>query len=867
MTKIGLPVPPGFTITTRACIYFSENKQHPAGLKEQVQGQMKRLIKESNKSFGASGTGKPLLLLSVRSGAAISMPGMMDTVLNLGLNDDSVLELAHMTGNERFAWDSYRRFIAMFGDVVLGVSHHKFESAIEKLKRSVGASVDTDLTAEHLKQLVADFKVVIQDSIGYLFPQDPWAQLWMAIDAVFASWDNERAVSYRFLNGISHSMGTAVNVQAMVFGNTGDKSGTGVAFTRNPSTGQAHYYGEYLINAQGEDVVAGIRTPSKIEEMQRVWPELYEQLTVAFSQLEKHYKEMQDCEFTIEDGKLFMLQTRKGKRTAAAAVKIAVDMYNEGLMTKDEAILAVDPAAIDQLLHKQLDPEAKKQLKLLGKGLPASPGAAVGAVVFTAKRAVEYKEQGKPCVLVRLETSPDDIMGMHSAEGILTARGGMTSHAAVVARGMGTPCVAGCPVLSFPDTHDNGHSLSECFIDGVCVKEGEFITLDGATGEVLSGKCAVVDVKIEGDYATIMEWADERRELDVKTNADTPRDAAKALEFGAQGIGLVRTEHMFFDEERIGPMREMILAETEQARKIALDKLLPFQMSDFGGLFEVMSGKSVIIRLLDPPLHEFLPHTEADIDSLARSSGISRNKIADTLVAMREQNPMLGFRGCRLGIVNPEITRMQITAIIRAALQVQKAGFNPRPYIEVPLVGNVEEFLILKRLIQTVILEEDPEERILIKIGCMTETPRAALMADEFAPHVDFLSFGTNDLTQMTCGFSRDDSGSFLKEYVRQGIYERDPFVSIDEGGVGKLMKMCVALARAENPHLEIGVCGEHGGDPASVEFCHRIGLTEVSCSPFRVPIARLAAAHAAIKSPRPNSFRVEDAVHSHCKL
>lgn len=863
MTKIGLPVPQGFVISTPACIYHSTNKKNPPGLNKEVETLVARLEKISGKKFGKSADGN-LLLLSIRSGAAISMPGMMDSILNLGLNDGNVDSFAKATGNERFAWDSYRRFIAMFGDVVMQVPHHQFESAIGKLKAKKGVTQDTDLTADDLKQLVKDFKAVVKASTGMEFPQDPWEQLWASITGVFDSWDNDRAVAYRVMNGIPHSMGTAVNVQQMVYGNMGDSSGTGVGFTRNPSTGVKEFYGEYLTNAQGEDVVAGLRTPEKIEAMKGHWPEIYKQLTDCFVTLEKHYKEMQDCEFTVENGKLFMLQTRKGKRTAKAAVNIAVDMYNEGLMTKEEAVLAVDPAAIDQLLHKQLDPAAKAKTPVLAKALAASPGGAVGTVVFSAAKAMEAKKAGRPNILVRLETSPEDIQGMASANGILTARGGMTSHAAVVARGMGKCCVSGCGELSFPSDEHGGDHLTECTLAGKTIKEGDWLTLDGSTGEVFLGQLPVVDAAIEGAYAKVMEWADEIREMEVRTNADTPKDAVKALEFGAQGIGLVRTEHMFFDANRISVIREMILAEDEKTRQNALDRLLPFQQADFEGLFEAMTGKPVIIRLLDPPLHEFLPHGDAEIGALAKQTTMDEAFIREKVVSMAEQNPMLGFRGCRLGVVNPAITEMQVKAIFQAALKIKAKGLVPLPEIEVPLVGNVNEYLPLKELILRVAKETGAEGKIHYTVGTMIEVPRAALTADQLAPHVDFMSFGTNDLTQMTCGFSRDDSGEFLKSYVLKGIYDRDPFVSIDQTGVGMLMQMCVAKSRALKGDLDIGICGEHGGEPASVEFCHRIGLSNVSCSPFRVPVARLAAAHARIKyGPQPKTLNLGDVVRS----
>lgn len=855
MKKIGLPVPPGYTITSEACIYQSTNKKRPEGLNEQIKVNMDQLQDETKKRFGYHGDGN-LLLLSVRSGAAISMPGMMDTVLNLGLNDNSVINFAKATNNERFAWDSYRRFIAMFGDVVLGVPHEQFERAIGALKKRVNVEFDTDLTVSDLKSLVNDFKkVIIDNNNGQSFPQDPWQQLDMAIDAVFDSWDNDRAIHYREMNGIPHSMGTAVNVQAMVFGNMGDTSGTGVAFTRSPTTGEAAFYGEYLVNAQGEDVVAGIRTPQPIAEMEKKWPLIYKELSDAFHLLEKHYKEMQDCEFTIENGKLYMLQTRKGKRTANAALKIAVDMHNEGLMTKEEAILAVEPKQIDQLLHKQLDPIEKKKAKLLATGLPASPGAAVGVAVFTAAKALEYDEDPTkpPTVLIRLETSPEDIRGMNVCQGVLTARGGMTSHAAVVARGMGRCCVAGCGDVEISQHGDN---INECKVGNKLIKEGDWITLDGSTGEVLDGKVGVEDPKLHGNYEILMGYADSIRlkyGLAVRTNADTPEDASKARSFGAQGIGLVRTEHQYFQEDRINVMRRMILTkDNAEHRNNALKELKQFQQDDFVGLFKAMDNLPVIIRLLDPPLHEFLPHEDKDIEIVANNLGINVTvkSLKDSIESMKETNPMLGFRGCRLGVVIPEIYKMQIEAIFNAAV-ICKTKFNVTaiPEIEVPLVGNIDEFRPICKLVHEIAEQTGAKKNnIPYKVGTMLEIPRACLKADELAKECDFMSFGTNDLTQMTMGFSRDDAGSFLKDYVRKGIYTRDPFQSIDQEGVGMLMKVAVSLARSVKPDIDIGICGEHGGDAASVEFCHKIGLSNVSCSPYRVPIARLAAAQAVIK-------------------
>jgi pyruvate,orthophosphate dikinase len=840
MTRIGLPVPSGFTITTQACNKYNDiGKKWPDGLEKQVEENLKKIEAKTGKKFGDPTNP---LLLSVRSGAAVSMPGMMDTVLNLGLNDQTVEGLARLTGNERFAYDSYRRFIQMFGDVVMGVEHSKFEGILEETKKTKGVEYDTDLTADDLKGVVKKYREMIIQEKGKEFPQDPKEQLQMSIDAVFNSWNTDRAIIYRNLHHLRHDMGTGVNVQTMVFGNMGKHSGTGVGFTRNPSTGHKEHYGEYLIDAQGEDVVAGIRTPKHIDDMKHDLPEAYKELVKIYELLEKHYKDMQDFEFTVENGKLFMLQTRVGKRTAHAAVRIAVDMVNEELISKKEAVLRVDPNALDQLLHKQLDPEAKQKAEIIAKGLPASPGAAVGKVVFSADDAVAKSEAGDKVILVRLETSPEDIQGMHVAQGILTARGGMTSHAAVVARGMGKSCVAGCSEIKVNEKEKAFVAAGQTF------KEGDWITLDGSTGEVMSGQVPVIDPELKGEFKILMEWADSFRKLKVKTNADTPHDSQVARDFGAQGIGLTRTEHMFFEGDRITAVREMILAENEEGRRKALDKLLPYQRSDFKGIFEVMVGLPVIIRLLDPPLHEFLPHEEKEQQQVANEMGVDVKKIKDKVTSLHEFNPMLGFRGCRLGVIYPEINEMQVRAIFEAALEVKKAGKDPKPEIEIPLVGNVKEFIPLKEMVKRVAKETGADGKIPYKIGTMIEVPRAAITADELAKEVDFMSFGTNDLTQMSCGFSRDDAGKFLKGYVEKGIYARDPFQTIDQEGVGKLMELCVKNARKINPKIEIGICGEHGGEPASVEFCHRIGLNDVSCSPFRVPIARLAAAQAAIK-------------------
>ena len=836
MTKLGIPVPQGFTLTTDACAeYYNLDRKYSDDMLAQMEEKLQKLETETGAKLGDA---ENPLLVSVRSGAVVSMPGMMDTVLNLGLNDVSVAGLAKKTDNERFAYDAYRRFINMFGNVVMNVDHEHFEAEIQKAKDAKGVSLDTDLDASDLKQLCEDYKACIQKGAGKMFPEDPREQLKMAVDAVFGSWNNKRAITYRRLNNIVGLIGTAVNVQAMVFGNMGDTSGTGVLFTRNPSTGENKLYGEYLMNAQGEDVVAGIRTPEDIDHLQQQNKEVYDELVAIYLKCENHYKEMQDMEFTIQEGKLYILQTRTGKRTAHAAVRIAVEMVGEGLIDEKEAVKRVDAEALDQLLHKGLDPEAKKAAKVLGKGLPASPGAAVGKVVFHADDATTLHEAGEPVILVRVETSPEDIEGMHVAQGILTSRGGMTSHAAVVARGMGTSCVAGCSDVKIDE------SAKQFTAEGETVKEGDFLTLDGGTGEVILGKVNVVDPVLSGDFSKLMEWADGFRKIEVHTNADTPEDTQKALDFGAEGIGLCRTEHMFFEGDRIKAMREMILAADLEGRKKALAKIAPMQKADFKGIFSVMGDKPVIIRLLDPPLHEFLPKEEKGIADMASELGITAEKVQEAIDDLHEFNPMLGFRGCRLGITYPEITEMQARAILEASKEVE--GCVPK--IEIPLVGNVKEYLIAEEVILKVASELGVERKKDYEIGTMIEVPRAALTAHEIAEHVDFMSFGTNDLTQMTCGFSRDDAGKFLGKYVEQGVYERDPFQSIDQTGVGQMMEICILNARKVNKDMEIGICGEHGGDPESVKFCHRIGLNNVSCSPFRVPIARLAAAQAALE-------------------
>ncbi len=841
MCSLGLPVPPGFTITTEVCVgYYTNGKKLPDGLQKQVSDALLAVEKDVGTKFG---DGENPLLLSVRSGARASMPGMMDTVLNLGLNDVTAKALAKKTGNERFAYDSYRRFIQMYSDVVLEVDHYYFEEMLEQKKRDRDIELDTELTAEDLKDLVAQYKSKVLEEMGTPFPDDVNAQLWGAIQAVFNSWMNPRANTYRRLHDIPESWGTAVTVQSMVFGNMGDDCATGVAFTRNPSTGEHKYYGEFLVNAQGEDVVAGIRTPQPLDEMPAVMPAVYKQLTAVFDKLEAHYRDMQDIEFTIQNDKLWMLQTRNGKRTAAAAVKIAVDMVAEKVITKAEAIKRIDPLSLDQLLHPTLDPKAKKTV--IATGLPASPGAASGKVVFTAEdaeaMALEHKEK---VILVRIETSPEDIHGMHAAQGILTARGGMTSHAAVVARGMGKPCVSGAGDLRID------YAKKELKAGNNIIKEGDIITINGGTGEVMLGLIATVQPQLSEDFNTLMGWADEVRILKVRTNAETPMDAAVARKFGAEGIGLCRTEHMFFDAQRIIAMREMIVAQNVDGRKSALAKLLPMQRNDFVELFRIMSGLPVTIRLLDPPLHEFLPHTEEDIKQVASAAGVSVETVRHRAHELKEQNPMLGHRGCRLGITYPEIYEMQARAIFEAAALIIKEGKeNVIPEIMIPLVMMPKELEILKALVDKTASEVMKEKNVKIEymVGTMIELPRAALRASEIAQSAEFFSFGTNDLTQTTLGISRDDSASFIEAYKKQGIVEQDPFVSLDQTGVGELIEIAAERGRKTNPDLKLGICGEHGGDPASIAFCQKAGLTYVSCSPYRVPVARLAAAQAAL--------------------
>ncbi len=842
MTGLGLPVPQGFTVSTEACTrYYEDGKKIADEILVQVFDALEKMEKICGKKFGDSANP---LLVSVRSGARVSMPGMMDTILNLGLGDVAVEGLAKLTGNERFAYDSYRRFIQMFSDVVMGISKAKFEEILDEVKEKNGAKSDTDLTADNLKTVVKLYKDLYAKEQGTAFPQDPKVQLLESIQAVFRSWDNPRAIVYRRMNDIPGDWGTAVNVQAMVFGNMGDDSGTGVAFTRNPSTGEKKLYGEFLMNAQGEDVVAGIRTPKSISELDDMMPKVYSQFADIAKKLEDHYRDMQDMEFTIEKGTLFMLQTRNGKRTASAALRIAVDLVNEGKLSKEEALLKIEPKALDALLHPTFDPKALKNANPIARGLAASPGAACGKIYFTAEDAVEAAGAGEEVILVRLETSPEDIEGMYAANGILTARGGMTSHAAVVARGMGTCCVAGCGEISISEKNKTMST------DGKVYKEGDYISLDGSTGQVYGQLIETLPAELTGDFGTIMGWADEIRTLKIRTNADTPKDAAQAVNFGAEGIGLCRTEHMFFEEDRIPAMREMIVSKTQNQRVRALAKLLPMQKKDFKGIYEAMGERPVTIRLLDPPLHEFLPQDEEDIKQLAKEMIIPVEELQATITSLHEFNPMLGHRGCRLAVTYPEMAEMQTRAIIEAAIEVSKEkGISIRPEIMIPLVGEIKELKFVKDVVvktaEQVISETGAKVDYLV--GTMIEVPRAALTADEIASEAEFFSFGTNDLTQMTFGFSRDDAGKFLDDYYNKKIYEFDPFARVDQIGVGKLMKMAVELGRKTRPNIKLGICGEHGGEASSVKFCHDIGLEYVSCSPFRVPIARLAAAHAAI--------------------
>ncbi|MGI5840744.1 MAG: pyruvate, phosphate dikinase [Patescibacteria group bacterium] len=845
MTNLGVPVPPGMTISTEVCkYYYDNNRSYPEGLDKEIDEGLKKLEEATGKKFGDK---NDPLLVSVRSGAALSMPGMMDTILNLGLTDETVKSVAERSGNSRFAWDSYRRFIQMFGNVVSGIEHEKFEHVIEEVKNKKGKKEDTQMTAEDWQEVVEAYKELYKIEKGVEFPQEPREQLQRAIDAVFGSWNNPRAITYRTINKIDDKkvFGTAVNVQSMVFGNMGEDSGTGVAFTRNPSTGENKAYGEYLMNAQGEDVVAGIRTPKHLESLKEDNEKAYEQLMELFENLEKHYRDMQDVEFTIENGTLYVLQTRNGKRTAAAAVKIAVDLVSEGMIDEKTALTRVEAEALDQLLHPTLDPKAKKDFKVIATGLPASPGAAYGEAVFSAEDAVEKAEAGKKVILVRAETSPEDLAGMHAAQGILTARGGMTSHAAVVARGMGKCCVSGAESVVVSEK-DKSFRVGD-----ILVAEGDMVTLDGSSGEVFLGQVPTQTPTLSGDFGTLMKWADKYRKMGVRTNADTPRDAQTAREFGAEGIGLCRTEHMFFEADRIFAVRQMIMSETLEQREAALEKIYPMQKNDFKQLFEIMKGLPVKIRLLDPPLHEFLPKEEADIEAISREMGISVERLKDKIEYLAEFNPMMGHRGVRLGVTFPEIYQMQVRAIIDAACELKKeSGEEVVPEIMIPLIGEVEELRWIKGKLVPVIEEAIKNSGVSLKyeLGTMIEIPRAALTADEIAAEAEFFSFGTNDLTQMTYGFSRDDAGKFLKEYLKQKIMAEDPFKSVDQEGVGKLMQMSVELGRKARKGMHIGICGEQGGDPETVKFCHKIGLTYVSCSPFRVPIARLAAAQAAVE-------------------
>ncbi len=844
MTGLGLLVPRGFTVTTEACTrYYNDGQVIAKEIEDQIYEALAKTEKIVGKKFGDK---ENPLLVSVRSGARASMPGMMDTILNLGLNDEVVEGLAKLTSNERFAYDSYRRFIQMFSDVVMGVEKSKFEKVLDEVKEENGAKHDTDLTAENMKEVVRRFKELFRKEKGFDFPQDPREQLMEAVKAVFRSWNNPRAIVYRRLNDIPSDWGTAVNVQEMVFGNMGNDSGTGVAFTRDPATGEKRLYGEFLMNAQGEDVVAGIRTPEPIDRLKEIMPDVYEQFVKIAETLEKHYRDMQDMEFTIERGKLFMLQTRNGKRTAAAALKIAVDMVKEGMITREEAITKIDPKQLDTLLHPNFEPNALKKATPIARGLPASPGAATGKIYFHAEDAVKAVENGeKKVILVRLETSPEDIEGMHVSQGILTGRGGMTSHAAVVARGMGKCCVAGCGEITINEE-------KKYFVDknGKRYEEGDWISLDGSAGNVYGEALPTVEPSVTGDFATIMEWADSIRRLKVRANADTPKDAAQARKFGAEGIGLCRTEHMFFEPDRIPAMREMIVARTEEQRRKALEKLLPMQQNDFEGLFNEMKGYPVTIRLLDPPLHEFLPQDDEDIETIAKEMGISFEELKNVVVGLHEFNPMMGHRGCRLAVSYPEIAEIQTRAIIQAAINAAGKGINVVPEIMIPLVGELKELKFVKDIIVKTADEiiEKSGIKLEYKVGTMIEIPRAALTADEIAKEAEFFSFGTNDLTQMTFGFSRDDAGKFLEEYYNKKIYDFDPFARIDTVGVGKLVEMAAKLGRSTRPDIKLGICGEHGGDPLSVEFCHKVGLDYVSCSPFRVPLARLAAAQAAVK-------------------
>lgn len=846
MTNLGLPIPPGFTVTTEACTdYYNHGRSISEEIQIQIFDALALLEEKLGKKFGD--TENPLLV-SVRSGARASMPGMMDTILNLGLTDISVEGFAKRTGNPRFAYDSYRRFIQMFSDVVMEVPKSLFERVIDEIKEDRKVHFDTELTAEDLKEVIRRFKEIYKEKMGEEFPQEPRVQLMEAVKAVFRSWDNERAIVYRRMNDIPGNWGTAVNVQSMVFGNMGNTSGTGVAFTRNPSTGAKGIYGEYLINAQGEDVVAGIRTPQPITRLEEDLPECYEEFLKIANRLEEHYRDMQDMEFTIEDGKLYFLQTRNGKRTAQAALQIACDLVDEGMITPQEAVSRIEAKSLDQLLHPAFDPDALKKGTVMGQALPASPGAAAGKIYFTAEEAKEAHETGERVILVRLETSPEDIEGMHAAEGILTVRGGMTSHAAVVARGMGTACISGCGDIVIDE------KKKQFTLGGKTYFEGDYISLDGSTGKIYDGDIQTQEASISGNFGRIMSWADSFRKLRVRTNADTPADAANAVHLGAEGIGLCRTEHMFFEPERIPKIRKMILSKTVEEREKALEELIPFQKGDFKALYEVMEGKPVTIRFLDPPLHEFVPTDEKDIEALAKDMNLSVEEVKSTCSELHEFNPMMGHRGCRLSVTYPEIARMQTRAVIEAAIEVSKEkGFEIVPEIMVPLVGDKKELKFVKDVIVETAekVKAEKNSNLVYHIGTMIEIPRAALLANEIAEEAEFFSFGTNDLTQMTFGFSRDDAGKFLVDYYKSKIYESDPFAKLDQNGVGQLIEMAVTKGRSQRPNLKIGICGEHGGDPSSVAFCHKVGMDYVSCSPFRVPIARLAAAQAAIADKR----------------
>ena len=842
MTNLGLPIPPGFTVTTEACTdYYNHGRSISEEIQTQIFDALALLEEKLGKKFGD--TENPLLV-SVRSGARASMPGMMDTILNLGLTDISVEGFAKRTGNPRFAYDSYRRFIQMFSDVVMEVPKSLFERVIDEIKEDRKVHFDTELTAEDLKEVIRRFKEIYKEKMGEEFPQEPRVQLMEAVKAVFRSWDNERAIVYRRMNDIPGDWGTAVNVQSMVFGNMGNTSGTGVAFTRNPSTGAKGIYGEYLINAQGEDVVAGIRTPQPITRLEEDLPECYEEFLKIANRLEEHYRDMQDMEFTIENGKLYFLQTRNGKRTAQAALQIACDLVDEGMITPQEAVSRIEAKSLDQLLHPAFDPDALKRGTVMGQALPASPGAAAGKIYFTAEEAKEAHEAGERVILVRLETSPEDIEGMHASEGILTVRGGMTSHAAVVARGMGTACISGCGDIVIDE------KKKQFTLGGKTYFEGDYISLDGSTGKIYDGDIQTQEASISGNFGRIMSWADSFRKLKVRTNADTPADAANAVRLGAEGIGLCRTEHMFFEPDRIPKIRKMILSKTVEEREKALEELIPFQKGDFKAIYEVMEGKPVTIRFLDPPLHEFVPTDEKDIEALAKDMNLSVEEVKSTCSELHEFNPMMGHRGCRLSVTYPEIARMQTRAVIEAAIEVrEEKGFEIVPEIMVPLVGDKKELKFVKDVIVETAekVKAEKNSNLVYHIGTMIEIPRAALLANEIAEEAEFFSFGTNDLTQMTFGFSRDDAGKFLVDYYKSKIYESDPFAKLDQNGVGQLIEMAVTKGRSQRPNLKIGICGEHGGDPSSVAFCHKVGMDYVSCSPFRVPIARLAAAQAAI--------------------